>query len=102
MAPFEIYFSIRQIFSKRKLLERLPLILLILLVCFMCRYKSLKASQLPRDHLSFLQNLLNFIIAKYLKKEFDDDLSVGVDERSPCGLSVGGDIKIYHCHVIKR
>ena len=68
----------------------------------MYKYKSLNAGQLPREHLSFLQNLLNFIITKYLKKEFDDDLTVGVDERSPCGLSVTGDIKIYPCHVIKR
>ena len=68
----------------------------------MYKYKSLKAGQLPQEHLSFLQNLLNFIITKYLKKEFDDDLSVGVDERSPYGLSVTGDIKIYQCHVIKR
>ena len=63
----------------------------------MYKYKSLKAGQLPQDHLSFLQNLLNFIITKY-----DDNLSVAVDEHSPCGLSVAGDIKIYHCHVIKR
>ena len=68
----------------------------------MYKCKSLNAGQLPRQHLSFLQNLLNFIITKYLKKEFDDDLTVGVDERSPCGLSVTGDIKIYQCHVIKR
>ena len=68
----------------------------------MYKYNSLKAGQLPRDHLSFLQNLLNFIITKYLKKEFNDDLSVGMDERSPCGLFVTGDIKIYHCHMIKR
>ena len=99
VAAFELYFSIRKIFSKIKFLERL---LLLLLVCFRYNYKSLKAGQLPRDNLSFLQNLLNFIITKYLKKEFDDDLSVSVDERSPYGLSVGGDIKIYHCHVIKR
>ena len=47
------------------------------------------------------QNLLNFIIAKYLK-QVDDDLSIYVDECSPCGLSITGDIKIYQCHVIKR
>ena len=70
--------------------------------CFICEYKSLQAGQLQRKHLSFLQNLLNFIITEYLKKEFDDDLSIGVDERSPCDLSVTGDIKIYQCHVIKR
>ena len=43
----------------------------------------------------------NLIIRKYLK-QVDDDLSVCVDEHSPCGLSVTGDIKIYQCHVIKR
>ena len=67
----------------------------------MYKYKSLKAGQLPQEHLSFLQNLLNFIITKYLKQEVDDDLSVCVDERSPCGLSITRDIKIYQCHVIK-
>ena len=67
----------------------------------MYKYKSLKAGQLPRDHLSFLQNLLNFI-TKYLKKEFDDDPSVGVDDHSPWALSVTGYIKTYHCHVIRR
>ena len=61
----------------------------------MYKYKSLQAGQLPQEHLSFLQNLLNFIIAKYLKQEVDDDLSACVDERSPCGLSTTGDIKIY-------
>ena len=68
----------------------------------MCKYKSLQAGQLSQEHLSFLQNLLNFIITKYLKQEVDDDLSVCVDEHSPCGLSITGDIKIYQCHVIKR
>ena len=65
------------------LVERLPL---LELDCFIYKYKSLQAGQLPRQHLSFLQNLLNFIITKYLKQEVDNDLSVIVDERSPCGL----------------
>ena len=60
----------------------------------MYKYKSLKAGQLRGEHLSFLQNLPNFIITKYLKKEFDDDLTVRVDERSASGLSVTGDLKI--------
>ena len=68
----------------------------------MYKSKSLQIGKLPREHLSFLQNLLNFIIAKYLKQEVDDDLSVCVDERRPCGLSITGDRKIYQCHVIKR
>ena len=65
----------------------------------MYKYKSLQAGQLPQEYLSFLQN---FIITKYLKQEVDDDLSVCMDERSPCGLSITGDIKIYQCHVMKR
>ena len=67
----------------------------------MYKYKSLQAGQLPQEHLSFVQNLLNFI-TKYLKKEVDDDLNVCMDERSRCSLSITGDIKIYQCHVIKR
>ena len=64
----------------------------------MYKCKSLQEVQLPRQHLFFLQN---FIITKYWKQEVDDDLSVCMDERSPCGLSITGDIKIYQCHVIK-
>ena len=55
--------------------------------------------ELPWEHLSFLKN---FIITKYLTQEVNDDLSICVDERSRCGLSVTRDIKIYQCHVIKR
>ena len=61
----------------------------------MCKCKSKAAGQLPQEHLSFLQNLLNFIITKYLKQEVNDDLSVCVDERSPCVLSIAGNIMIY-------
>ena len=60
----------------------------------MYKYKSLQVGQLPREHLSLLQNLPNFIITKYFKQEVDDDLSAGLDERSSCGLSITGDIKI--------
>ena len=42
--------------------------------------------------MSFLQNLLNFIIIKHLEQEVDDDLSICMDKRSPCGLSMAGDI----------
>ena len=41
----------------------------------MYKYKFLQAGQLQQEHLSFLQNLLNFFIAKYLK-QVDDDLSI--------------------------
>ena len=65
----------------------------------MYKYKSLQEAQLPREHLSFLQN---FIITKYLKQEVDDNLSIYLDERSHCALSITRDIKIYQCHMIKR
>ena len=68
----------------------------------MYKYRSLQAGQLPQEHLPFLQNLLNFIITKYLKQDIDDNLSICVDERSPCGLSITRDIKIYQCQVTKR
>ena len=42
----------------------------------MYKYRNLKAGQLPQEHLSFLQNLLNFIITNNLKNEFYEDLSV--------------------------
>ena len=69
---------------------------------FMYKYKSLQVCQLPREYLSFLQSFLNFIITKYSKQEVDANLSLCVVERSPCGLSITGDIKIYQCHVMKR
>ena len=68
----------------------------------MYKYKSLQAIQLPQEHLSLLQNLMSFIITKYLKQEVDYDFSIYVDERSPCGPSITGDKKIYQCHLIKR
>ena len=70
-----------------------------LISLFHIKCKSLQDIQLTREHLSFPQN---FIITKYLKQEVDDDRSVCMDERSPCDLSITGDIKIYQCHVIKR
>ena len=69
------------------------------LACFMYKYNSLQDVQLPQEHLPFLQN---FIITKYLKQQVDDDLSVCVDEHSPCDPSITRDIKIYQCHMIKR
>ena len=36
-----------------------------------------------------------------MKQEVDDDLSIRVDERSLCGLSITGGIKIDQCHGIK-
>ena len=73
---------------------------MLYVACFMYKYESLHVGQLPHEHLSFLQNLLNFIITKYLKQEVEDDLSIYVNERGSCDLSITGDIKIYQCHMI--
>ena len=51
----------------------------------MYKHKFLQAGQLPREYLSFLQNLLNFFIT-VLKEEVDDDLSLWVDKCSSYGL----------------
>ena len=68
----------------------------------MYKHKTLQVGELPQDHLSFLKNLLNFIIIKYLNQEVNENLSVCVDERSSCDISITEDIKIYQCHMIKR
>ena len=60
----------------------------------MYKYKSLQAGQQSREHLLFLQYLLNFLITKYLKQEPDGDLIVCMDKRRPCGLSITEDVKI--------
>ena len=96
VAAFELCFSTRKDFLKLKLVKRLPL---ISLTYFMYKYTTLQEVQLPQEHLFFLQN---FIITKYLKQGVDGDLSVCVDERSLCGLSITGDIKIYQCRVFKK
>ena len=44
--------------------------------------------------------LAKFIIAKYLKQEVNDNLSICLDECSPCGLSVTWDIKIFQYYMI--
>ena len=68
----------------------------------MYTYKSLQVCQLPQEHLSSLQNFLNFVMTKYFKQEVDDDLSLCAVELSPCDLSITGDIKIYQCHMMKK
>ena len=66
----------------------------------MYKCKSWQVGQLPWEHLSFLQNLLGFI-TKYFKQEVDDKLKVCLDERSPRGIFITGDMKIYQYHVMK-
>ena len=52
----------------------------------MYKYNNLKVGQLRPQHFPFLENLLNFIITKYLKQEGNDDLSLCINECSPWPL----------------
>ena len=67
MAAFELCFSIRKEFLNKKVSREIAFELISL---FYVQIQE-PTSQLPQEHLSFLQNLLNFIITKYLKKEVD-------------------------------
>ena len=72
-----------------------------LISLFHYKYKNMQAGQLAQEYLYFLQRLLNFVITKYIKQKVDDNLTIYMDEHSPCGLSVTGDIKICQCCQIK-
>ena len=68
----------------------------------MYKYKNLQAGQVNYDKRICLFCKIKFIITKYLKQEVDDNLSICVDERRHCGLSITVDKKIYQCDMIKR
>ena len=99
MAAFELCFSIRKEFLKEKVSGEISFELISLFHVQI--QESVSRSTITKAFV-LLQNLLNFIITKYLKQEADEDLSICMDEYSPCGISITGDIKIYQCHVIKR
>ena len=98
VAAFELCFSIRKDFLKKKVTGEIAFELISL---FHLQIQGPRSRSTNTRAFTFLANLLNFIITKYLKQEFDDDLSVCMDKRSPHGLSITGDIDIYQCHVIK-
>ena len=88
--------------KKRKLTERLVSFALIGLL-HPPHVQAPEPASMSTTTKAFVCHLfLNFIIAKYLKQEVDDGLSVCVDEHSPCDFSATRDIKIHQCHVIKR
>ena len=91
MAIFEVSFSIRKEFTRKKVSGEIAFVLISL---FHVQIQE-PASRSTTTRVSLLQNLLNFIITKYLKQEVDANLRVCVDEYSPCDFSITGDIKIY-------
>ena len=91
MTAFELSFSIRKELKKKKVSGEIAFALLSLALV---QIQEPASRSTTTDHLSFLQNLLNFILTKYLKQEDDGDLSIWADKRSHCGLSITGDIKV--------
>ena len=71
-------FQYQKEFFKKKINEEIAFDLITLF------HVQIQAGKLlPQEHLPLLQNLLDFIITKYLKQEVNDDLSVGVDKVAP-------------------
>ena len=98
VTAFELSFSIRQEFKKKKVSGEITFALNSLFHVQIQEPAS--RSTTTRAFVFFAK--FNFIITKHLKQQVDDDLSACMDERSPCGLSITGNIKIYQCHVIKE
>ena len=67
----------------------------------MYKYKFLQVGQLPREHLSFLQNPLNHFITKYLNMKSMTNLAFQGINEAPV-TSIIGDTNIYQCHMNKR
>ena len=84
---------------KKKVIGEIPFDLISL---FHVQIQEPKSRSTTTTAFVFLAKFAQFYYHKIFEKEFDDDLTIGIDERSTCGLSVTGDIKIYQCHVIKR
>ena len=80
MAASKLCFSVRKEFLEKEVSEEIAFELISL---FHVQIQEPTSVQLLREHLSFLQNL--FIVTKYLK-QVDDDLSICMNEHSPCGL----------------
>ena len=95
VAAFEVSFSIRNEFLKKKVNGEIAFVVINL---FHMQIQKPASRSTTTKAFVFLAKS---IVAKYLK-QVNDDLSICMDKRSPCGLSITGDIKIYQCHLIKR
>ena len=83
---FEVSFNIRKEFLKTKVNGEIAFALISL---FHVQIQEPASRSTTTRTFVFLAK---FIITKYLKQEVHDDLSICVDERSPSGLSITGDI----------
>ena len=99
MVAFELCFSIWKEFLKKKVSGEIAFELITL---FHVQIQEPTNTPTTTRAFVFLAKFAEFYYHKTLKQEVDDDLSLCVDERRLCGLSITGDIKIYQCHVIKR
>ena len=88
MAAFELRFSVRKGYYKKKVSGEIAFALMSLLHVQMQEPASRSTTA------SAFVFLAKFIIEKFLKQKVNDDLSVCVDKRSPCGFSITAYIKI--------
>ena len=99
VAAFEVSFSITKEFLKKKVNVKLAFALISL---FRVQIQDFASRSSTTRAFVFLSKFAEFIIIKYLTQEVDGNLSVCVDERSPCGLPITGGIEIYQRDMIKR
>ena len=98
VAAFDFSFNIQKKIKEKKVSAEIAFALISLFHVQI--QKPAHRSTTLRAFIS-LAKFAEFYYHKNLKQEVHDDLRVCVDERSPCGLTTIGDIKIYQCHMIK-
>ena len=99
MAAFELGFSTRKEFKKKKVSGEIAFVLISL---FHLQIQEPASSSIITRAFLFLAKFAEFYCLKIFETKVSDDLSIWVDECSLCGLSITGNIKICQCHMIKR
>ena len=92
VAALEVNFSIRKEFLKKKVSGEIVFALISL---FHVQMQEPASRSTTTREFVFLAKFAEFYYHKYLKQEVDDKFSICINERSPCGHSITGDIKIF-------
>ena len=99
VAAFELCFSIRKNFFKKKVSWEIAFELNSL---FHVQIQEPKSMSTTTRAFVFLAKFLKFYYRKIFETRSRWRPSLCMVECSHCGLSITGDIKIYQCYVIKR
>ena len=94
MAAFELCFSIRKEFLKKKVSGENAFDLISV---FRVQIQQAKSRSTTTTAFVFLRKFAEFYL-----KIFETFENISKYLKQACGLSVTGDIKIYQCHMIKR